>query len=419
MDKQTFSKFGLEKAIRKSDFLWVPKENQEEYRDQLLLQSLDSVKTRFSEPSNPLSSFTLKGNLVFKVDKHPDRIVERKISINLRKAFGVSGTNRSNVIENLNSILKEGIPFRVIRLDIKKFFESIDKEELKKKLFENLKLSPQSKSLTECLLENHSRLGGRGTPRGLPISSILSEIMMADFDLKIRNQSGVFFYSRYVDDIIIVTSGDEDSKDFLKNVNSLLPKGLTLNPKKSVVLQKVSKMTVAKKNTDPKLIVTKFEYLGYKFTVSNPGKDSQNKEQRNVEVDIADKKTSKYKLKISRSFFEFSKTKDFELLKDRIRYLASNLRVYNPNVGKTKLAGIYYNYPSVNSGAKNLHGLDHFLRGLVLHGKGRLGQLVLPLLTVKMKRELLSNSFTRGHSERIFSYFSPTRIKKIKSCWIH
>ena len=416
MEQQTFSKHGLERAIRKSDFLRIPKGDQEAYREKLLMDSLLAAKTKFSGLNNPLSSFTLKRNLVFKLGKHSDRVVERKLTINLRRAFGVRVVSRSATIENLKLFLREGVPFRIYRLDVQKFYESFLKDEIEKKMAANFRLSPQSKSLLASLLEKHSQIGGIGTPRGLPISSVITEIMMSRFDLKIRNNIDTFFYSRYVDDIIVITSGNEDSKSFLEYIENSLPKGLTLNPKKLEISSKVPPLSLVKV-TAPKAIVARFEYLGYRFTVSNPKKKSENEKHRVIEVDIAEKKSNKYKLRMSRSFYDFSITKDWALLRDRIRYLSNNFRVFNPYIGKTKLAGIYHNYPALQPEAKNLIGLDYFLRGLVLSRGRRLGKLVTPLLTAPMKRELLSNSFIKGHTEKKFIHFSSKRINEIKKCW--
>ena len=87
MEHQTFSKHGLSKIIRKGDFLNIPDALQEAYHETLLQESVIAARTKFSEPNNPLSSFRLNGNLVFKLDKHAERIVERKLTINLRKVY--------------------------------------------------------------------------------------------------------------------------------------------------------------------------------------------------------------------------------------------------------------------------------------------------------------------------------------------
>ncbi|EPK2491078.1 hypothetical protein JH839_003795, partial [Acinetobacter baumannii] len=139
--------------------------------------------------------------------------------------------------------------------------------------------------------------------------------------------------------------------------------------------------------------------------------------KRVVDVDLATKKTKKYKLRIARAFYDFVKTKDINLLKDRIKYLANNFKVYNIHIEKTKLAGIYHNYPEIQLEAKNLKELDHYLRGLVLSRNGRLGRFLAPSLTGKLKRELLQNSFVKGHSEKRFIHFSALRIAEIKKCW--
>lgn len=416
MERQTFSKLGLEKVIRKSDFLGIPKIEQEAYREQLLGDALISVEANLESYGNPLSSLQLNGKTVFKIIRHSDKIIERKITHNLRQAFGVRASNRSSIIENLRLILREGIPFRVYRLDIARFYESFLKEEIKKVVAKNFRLSPKSRSILVSLLENHSLLGGVGAPRGLPVSSVIAEIMMRDFDLKIKNSKNIFFYKRYVDDIIIVTSGDENKRDFLVRIKNFLPAGLNLNSEKLEVSPKVEPLFKVK-NDAPKVAVAEFEYLGYKFSISNPKNNSLYKKYRVVDIDIAEKKYKRYKLRISRAFYDFYKTNDWNLLKDRIRYLSGNFRVFNPHIGKTKLAGIYHNYPEVNPNAKNLSGLDHFLRGIVLHGSGRLGKLVAPLLTAPMRREILSCNFSLGHKEKRFTHFSSGRISTIKKCW--
>ncbi|WHQ45820.1 hypothetical protein E8D21_19350 (plasmid) [Alcaligenes faecalis] len=49
--------------------------------------------------------------------------------------------------------------------------------------------------------------------------------MMRDFDRQIHNNINTFFYSRYVDDIIVITSSDEDSKEFIAGIKKISHKG--------------------------------------------------------------------------------------------------------------------------------------------------------------------------------------------------
>ena len=47
---------------------------------------------------------------------------------------------------------------------------------------------------------------GKGVPRGIGISSPLSEVYMQDLDKTIKERQEVVFYTRYVDDIFIILS---------------------------------------------------------------------------------------------------------------------------------------------------------------------------------------------------------------------
>jgi hypothetical protein len=419
LEHQAFSKRGMERSIRKSDFRKIPKAAQEAHRTDLILASMLAAKTRFSAPSNPLSKFTLRGNAVFKLGKQGDQLVERKLAKNLRVASGVQPLGRSVIVENLKMLLKEGVPFRVYRLDIRKFYESFDKVAVLEEMEKIVRLSPHSKRLIKTLLERHSELGGAGVPRGLPISAVLTETMMRHFDAKMHNAPHVFFYARYVDDIVVITSGEEMTQEFLASVKQFLPSGLKLNYDKFTVSRKIGPLVEVKNNTRPKDIVAKFEYLGYKFTTSNPFKKSQTSSYRSVEVDVADKKIKKYKLRLSRAFYEYVRTKDHELLRDRVKYLSNNFSVFNIHIRKKKLAGIFHSYPLVQENAKSLGELDHYLRGLVLSSHGRLGKKLSTLLTGSMKRGLLANSFVKGHAKKTFIHFTPLRIHEINQCWAH
>ena len=101
MENQTFCKKGLTKVIRKSDFLGIPSINQTSYGETLLEESVESAQTKFGFPTNPIVKFKIKKNLVYILHKHSDRIVERKLALNLRKGCNIQTINRSNIIQNL------------------------------------------------------------------------------------------------------------------------------------------------------------------------------------------------------------------------------------------------------------------------------------------------------------------------------
>jgi hypothetical protein len=75
MEYQAFSTYRLNKVIRKSDFQSVSVADHNIYRKKLLQEATESVRRNFSDVANPLSSFKLDGNKVYKIDKHHHRLI--------------------------------------------------------------------------------------------------------------------------------------------------------------------------------------------------------------------------------------------------------------------------------------------------------------------------------------------------------
>jgi len=419
---QAFCIKTLERTLRKRDFLGVPSADQAIRREQLLKQALLSATSHFSDPPLPIESFPLQGKTVFRLTKPHYELVERKLQLNLKSCAPTTVNGRSQIVRNIKLLLKEGIPYRVYRLDIKSFFESFEKNYILNVVNNIQKLSPHSKSLIEALLNAHTKIGGKGIPRGLSISAVLSELLMQNFDQKAHWSSDIFYYSRFVDDIIIISSTRENPTEFLNELYSWLPPGLELNHNKKTIVDITARVEKEDSNTAPNLL--QFNYLGYHFSVKNPtktqvGNIKNGDLHRKVQVDIARKKIKKIKTRISRSFLSYIKTNNWSLLRDRIAFLTQNFSVYNPKAGGKKIAGIYHSYPLVSKEAPGLKELDRFLRNAVLSKNGRIFSKTNSMLSAKQKRHLLSYSFVRGHSNRSFVYFSATKIAQIQSCWIY
>lgn len=88
-----------------------------------------------------------------------------------------------------------------------------------------------------CILFNNPIIAlSTGLPRGLGISAVLSELYMKYFDLSIRRVGGVYYYARFVDDIIVFCSDQHSANVVMETAKSELSKlGLTLNGKKSYI----------------------------------------------------------------------------------------------------------------------------------------------------------------------------------------
>lgn len=419
---QSFSIKTLERVLWKRDFLGIPVGYQAALREQLLSQALLSATSYFDSPSVPLIGFPLRGKTVYRLAKHQDELIERKLRLNLKRCASLTVDGRSQIVQNLKLLLEEGIPYRIYRLDIRSFFESFQKKHVLNVVMGIKNLSPHSKLLIETLLSSHAEIGGNGIPRGLSFSSILSEILMQDFDQKIRWASNTFYYSRYVDDIIIMSSARENAPDFLHKLCTWLPPGLKLNPEKKSISEVLGRVEKESSAVAPNLL--QFDYLGYQFSVKNPtrqqaGNTKNGELFRKVHVDIAPKKIKRIKTRIVRSFLNYTKTNDWELLRDRVAFLTQNFSIYNPKAGGKKIAGIYHSYPLVSENAPGLRELDRFLRNAVLTKNGRVFSRTSAMLSAHQKRQLLTRSFARGHSSRSFIHFSAIRISQIQSCWVY
>lgn len=418
MYDQSFSPATLARLVRKSDFRDFPTIYDDSVKQARIQAASDIAHSDF-DGRNPLMSFTKSGKNIYHTLNLSDELVLRKVTLNLRRVTKMRQPDRQSIISNLKHLLAEGTPFRVYRLDISAFYESFITTDVIKKINDFKTLSPQTKRLIEKILAFFEATGGTGIPRGLALSAVLAELMMDAFDESTTNALGVYFYARYVDDIVVVTNAVENERTFLKALVKNLPDGLVLNEGKQHI-------KCARERVTPSLlekILFSFSYLGYEFSVKEPFKDKKVRAQRqfrDVKVDISSNKKTRYKTRICRAFLDFSKTADFSLLYDRLKFLTTNFSIRDINTGRRKLAGIFYNYPHLSTDVGgSLHQLDKFLHDAIRGCNGRLFSRTSGLLTARQKRELLTLSFKRGHEKRTFAYFHPTHIHAIQGCWAH
>lgn len=189
---------------------------------------------------------------------------------NLVHLFNVEMVNRHSVMTNLKLLLNTQTPLYIIRTDISGFFESIPQERLLRLIDRNSLLGTRSKGMVKQVFKEYEKIkdkgrvpADQGIPRGIAISSPLSEIYMDRLDKIIRTKREVVFYARYVDDIFIILSslGDAKSlKDYYQDLVDLFSRyGLTLQPDGSAKCKLTDKFC---KNSGGTLSED-FTYLGY------------------------------------------------------------------------------------------------------------------------------------------------------------
>lgn len=224
---------------------------------------------------------------------------------NLKRAFNVRMYDRHTIMSALKSLLNSKMPLFLIRTDASKFFESIPQDKLMSKIEGSTLLSYKSLAFIKGILKEFERIktekgitdipNGNGVPRGVGISSMLSEIYMQDIDRKLRNRKETMFYVRYVDDIILVVRSIGQCKDIEDYYNNLCKffsnNGLTLKPVGDAKCQLSDLVNFHERHN--------FDYLGYKIFIDPISAND------NVRYDLSSNKAQKIRNRIDNVFFAF------------------------------------------------------------------------------------------------------------------
>ena len=341
----------------------------------------------------------------------------RNLTSNIRLALKKT-RSRNEISRQLVQHLKEGTSYRIYRLDIKSFFENVSINTIRKVLTHEV-ISNQTKMLIEKIIDDVHKSKGVGLPRGLEFSPSLAELILQDFDNKVRVQDDIFFYSRYVDDILIISSGFEDRKKFLKSIKSFLPNELSFNYNKQKIID------VSQRNYRFSEVAV-FDYLGYEYKVIDnkiEGGNRGNKKNkcksifREVKVSLSQQKIKKIKTRIYKTIYCYIKTGDYRLLEDRLSFLTSNRLMKDKKTRKVFATGIYYSNVNIDSNSDSLKKLDAYLRKLILTTHINSRVTANHTLSSSQKRSLLNYSFEKGFLNNNYRRFSPDRLRSIKDAW--
>ena len=129
-----------------------------------------------------------------------------------------------------------------LKLDIKKFFASIDHKILLELIKQNIKDKNILWLLTEITSSFHSEQGiSKGIPLGNLTSQIFANIYLSQLDQFIKHKLKIKYYLRYADDFIILADDKLLQKQLTKPIQNYLDANLKLelHPKK-IILRKFS-----------------------------------------------------------------------------------------------------------------------------------------------------------------------------------
>lgn len=409
---QTIHAKSISRQLRKSDFRVDSKLYTQAYREKVIEDAVDLGRNGF--PAIAIQSSLLRGKNVYQITDMAQSLVLRHVSASIRKITSVKQDDRSFIIGCLKVLLSEGMSFRVYKFDIRSFYETTKVELILDKLKMDAGFSSQSVRALKSFFDQAQSLGIPGLPRGLGLSATLAEYLLRPFDRVMSDNLGVWFYARFVDDIVIVTDGRESASEFIALATVSLPEGLSFNRKS----KHFDFSRFVRTNGDT--LEHEFDFLGYHFSVGHIfRRQSDNKLVRSVALDIAPSKVQRLKTRIVKSLLEYRATSNYVVLASRIRLLTSNFNYEDPKTGIRRTSGIYFNYPMVDHAkSRGLTELDRFLRNAVMspHPKNKLR----PLGATKAQLEALVRlTFQRGFSEKRFYSFGPKRLAALTACWAY
>lgn len=283
-------------------------------------------------------------------------IMSKLLCIDLSTAFKVKTSNRHHIMACLKGLLVPDRPFMIVRTDIKNFFESIPHDLILSLVTENMLVDRKTEGCLRSVLAQYDRIKsegkhGIGVPRGVAISSYVSEIVMRDFDMRIQKLPNVMFYARYVDDIIIVLShlpsGTSLDSFFSAICSAIERKGLQLHPKGSSKSYFIDySPNRSESNT--------MEYLGYKIQFN----------QKDITFHLSNKRYQRIKSRLDNAFHHFESSYRRNPRKARVDLIdCLNLLSGNTSLHKSKngvKTGLFFSNDLISNDSKQLSQIQSY-----------------------------------------------------------
>ncbi len=351
-----------------------------------------------------------------KGDSLESMIMSKLLCLDLASSFKVKASNRHHIMSCVKSLLVSDRSFVIIRTDIQSFFETIPHELVFQHVNGNPFVSKKTIGCIRSVLEQYDSIKftgniGIGVPRGIAISSYISEIIMRNFDMWLKSQPNVMFYARYVDDIIIILShlrSETTIDNFFSKISTSISKlGLNLHPQgssKSVLID--YNPNCGKKQT--------FEYLGYRIRL-NP---------KNITFLFSDKRYDRITKRINNAFKYFESNYKKDPRKARIDLIdCLNLLSGNTGLHKSKFGvktGLYFSNDLISDECEQLHKIQAFY----IHCKvNRLSLEVNPFgdevqkdaYFNRLKNKLNQINFVERWKKKTMFSFSVKRMKELSN----
>lgn len=404
MHSFAYTRQSFEGLYRKTDRSKYGVWNKATYEDHVA-----KLRDRINSPAFPyhFRFLSKKNRKLCSPADYETALLVRKVNSDLQRLVNAQGTARADVVKAIRCICAEGIPYSIVRLDIKRFYDSIDIEDMIEVIGDATRQTYALRRNVEAFLL-WSKGNFNGVPTGLSLSATLAEYYISQrFDPRVRALPGVNFYTRYVDDIIMVCAPGKSGNEYISEAEALLPLGWKFNSdpekKKTVDLTPVKSRGA-------------FEYLGYAFNIGSIS--GNNNGERSVSIDIAKSKVNRRKSRFVRALLQFLKDGSEVDLKRRHLLINSGYTYIDSATKKVMSAGICNTYSEIDFPSASLLDLQNFYSHCLLSSKFHLSsRLKLSHLSGATKRSILALNVSKHVEGKVYISFNESELTRLTRCW--
>ncbi len=120
----------------------------------------------------------------------------------------------------------------IVRVDIRKFFYSIDRKVLKVTLKRKIECE-RTLGLIFKVIDSADQISEKGLPLGNTLSQICANLYLNELDQHCKRRLGIKFYVRYADDITAIVGSKEEAVKLLSDIKEYLSDHLKLEANNS------------------------------------------------------------------------------------------------------------------------------------------------------------------------------------------
>jgi len=175
----------------------------------IILRKIANNSYKFSRYKEKLISKGVgKKPRVISIPTVRDRVVLKAIHLVLQDIYPECSKTLvpQLMLDKVKSVVKQPCYKSFIKVDIKEFYPSIDRDKLFKKLFYKVRKNSLRDLISQAISNTTGRVDvDRGVPQGLSISNILAEIYLYDLDFQYTDNENIA-YHRYVDDVLVFST---------------------------------------------------------------------------------------------------------------------------------------------------------------------------------------------------------------------